>query len=205
MPLLVMIPIAFLPLAWVRGSRSPLFAAANGAFIFTDRATYLEIDGHRAVRDQLAEDIKFAQHVKRTGRSLWYGDGSRAYRVRMYDGWQQVWEGFTRNLFPAFSCKLYILAPTLVYIVIVFVAPPVVALAGRLAGAPWWDFALLPYLLIVALRIAVAAALDRDDPFYALLNPLAWAITCVIAIGSVVKSRTTGATWKGRVYTRNPK
>jgi chlorobactene glucosyltransferase len=202
-PLLVLIPIAFLPLPLVRGSRSPLFAAANGAFLFVDRATYLAIDGHRAVRDQIAEDVKFAQHVKRCGKTLWYGDGSRAYRVRMYDGLGQIWNGFTRNLFPAFSSKLYILAPTLVYIAVVFVLPPIVAFAGWTVGASWWEFALLPYLLIVALRVAVAAILDRDSAAYALLNPLAWAVTIAIAIGSVVKNRSTGASWKGRVYVRN--
>jgi chlorobactene glucosyltransferase len=199
-PLLVVIPLAFLPLPLVRGSRCPLYSAANGTFIFLDRATYLEIDGHVPVRDQLAEDLKFARHVKRSGKTLWYGDGGRAYRVRMYDGPAGIRRGFTRNPFPAFSCKLGVLVPTLAYMAIVFVLPPVLALVGWSIGAAWTWLALVPYLMFVALRIAIALMLGRDSPAYALLNPLAWALVCGMAIESVVKHRNGYIEWKGRVY-----
>ena len=199
-PLLVVIPIAFLPIYMVRGSRLPVFAAANGAFIFLSRRTYFDVDGHRAVRGQLAEDVKFAQHVKRMGKTLWYGDGRRVYRVRMYESLQDIWRGFTRNLFPAFSGKLGILAATLAYLTVVFILPPVLALAGYALGAPWTLLALAPYILIVALRLGIALALRRDTLLSAVLNPLAWSITLAIAVASVVKNRKTGAEWKGRVY-----
>ena len=199
-PLLVLIPVAFLPMFMVRGSKLPVFSVANGAFIFISRDNYFKIDGHRAVRSQLAEDVKFATHVKQEGLSEWYGDGSRAYSVRMYDSLPGIWEGFTRNLFPAFSGKLHILVPVLAYIGIAFILPPLLALAGFALGAAWWPLALTPYLLIVALRLGIIMVLGRDTIDSALLNPFAWCVAVAIAVGSVVKNRKTGATWKGRVY-----
>ncbi len=199
-PLLVLIPVAFLPMFMIRGSKLPVFAAANGAFIFMRRDKYFKIDGHRAVRNQLAEDVKFAAHVKQQGMTEWYGDGSRAYSVRMYDSLAGIWQGFTRNLFPAFSGKLTILVPVLAYICIAFILPPIIALVGITIGAAWWPLALAPYLLIVALRLGIIAVLHRDTVDSALLNPFAWCIAMAIAFGSVVKNRKTGAVWKGRVY-----
>ncbi len=199
-PILVLIPMTFLPLFLVRGSRFPVFAAANGAFLFMRRETYFEIDGHRAVKSQLAEDVKFGQLVKRCGKTIWYGDGNRVYKVRMYENLSEIWQGFTRNLFPAFSSKLQILVPTLIMLLCVFVLPPFLGIAGWMTGAPWALLAAMPYLMFVALRISIALTLERDDILYALLNPLAWSVAIVVAIGSVVKTRKSGASWKGRVY-----
>ena len=77
-PLQYVIIFAFLPSYLIRRSRHHWFAAAHGAFFFLRRETYFDLDGHRAVRQELAEDIKFAQHVKKAGRTLWYG-GRVAY------------------------------------------------------------------------------------------------------------------------------
>jgi chlorobactene glucosyltransferase len=199
-PLLVFIPVVIMPLPLIRGSRSPHFAGANGAFIFLPRDTYLEIDGHRAVRDQLLEDVAFAKHVKRSGKTLWYGSGDRAYRVRMYEDLPQIWHGFTRNLFPAFSSNIVFLTVTLCCCAIVFIFPPLIALLGFLIGAPWTSLALLPYLMIVAVRLGIILALQRDTVDSALLNPLGWMVVVAIAIGSVARHRTLGARWKDRVY-----
>ncbi len=131
-PVQYFIIFAFLPTPLVRLTPHPWFAAANGAFLFLRKETYFAVDGHRAVRAQLAEDVKFAQHVKRRGCSLWYGDGSRVYAVRMYHGLQEVWAGFSKNLFPAFSYNLPLMASVLFAIVCAFVLPPFFAIWGLL-------------------------------------------------------------------------
>ena len=146
-PLQYFIIFAFLPTFLIRHSAHPWFAAANGAFLFLRRETYFDLDGHRAVRQELAEDIKFAQHVKRSGRSLWYGDGSRTYQVRMYHGLAELWAGFTKNIFPAFDKNLPLLTGVLTMLLCVFVLPPFFALWGWAHGRAW---AWLPALTYAA-------------------------------------------------------
>lgn len=200
LPLLAYIPLAFLPVWLVRGSRDHRFSGANGAFLFMTREVYFALDGHRAVRAELAEDIKFAQHVKREGRTIWYGDGRSAYRVRMYQSLGEIWEGFTRNLFPAFSHNLPLMVAVLVMVAAVFVLPVFFAVTGFLAAAPWSWAALGAYFATVAIRLLIALRLFPDDLPLAWLNPLAWLVTIAIAIGSVRLARGPGARWKGRVY-----
>lgn len=200
-PIQYFVIFAFLPTPLIRLTPFPWFAAANGAFLFLKRETYFEVDGHRAVRQQLAEDVKFAQHVKRLGKSLWYGDGSRTYFVRMYDGFSDLWAGFSKNLFPAFSHNLLLLLWVVFALVNLFVLPPLWALWGWQAHAAWTPLPLGTYLALAALRFGLTLRFGRDSGGYALLNPLAWSIVIGIALSSAYRSLSgRGNAWKGRVY-----
>ena len=200
-PLQYMVIFAFLPTFLIRKTSHPWFAAANGAFLFLSRETYFAVDGHRAVRQQMAEDVKFAQYVKRMGKSLWYGDGSRTYRVRMYQGLPEIWAGFGKNLFPAFSHNLPLLLVVLLFLLNVFVLPPFWAIGGMLSGAPWVWLPVASYLCLAGVRLGLTARFGRDTGEYALLNPLAWGIVIGIALNSAYQSLSGhGNRLKGRVY-----
>jgi chlorobactene glucosyltransferase len=198
-PLLVTIPISFLPFFLVRGSRSRVFAAANGAFLFLSKSDYFEIDGHRAVKNELAEDIKFSQLVKQCGKTLSYMDGKNVYRVRMYENLAGIWMGFTRNLFPAFD-NIWLCLLAMFIVLNLYILPLPLAITGYLLAAPWAAIAAATYLLMVASRCLIALSLDRDRLVFAALNPFSWSVAFAIAVGSIIRNRKTGAEWKGRVY-----
>jgi chlorobactene glucosyltransferase len=203
-PLQYFIIFAFLPTPLIRRSRHPWFAAANGAFLFLSRADYLAVDGHRAVRQQLAEDVKFAQYWKRQGRTLWYGDGSRTYAVRMYRGLGEIWAGFSKNLFPAFSGNLPLLLGVLAWLVCVLILPPFFALWGLAEDRPWRWAALAAWLATLGIRWGLTARFNRDAPGYAFLNPLAWGVVVAMALNSIYGSLSKrGNAWKGRVYRKS--
>ncbi len=200
-PIQYFVIFAFLPTPLIRLSPFPWFAAANGAFLFLRRETYFDVDGHRAVRQQLAEDVKFAQHVKRRGKSLWYGDGSRTYFVRMYHGFEELWAGFSKNLFPAFSNNLPLLLWVVFVLLNLLVLPPLWALWGWLTSATWTALPLGTYVCLAALRCGLTLRFGRDSGGYALLNPLAWLLVIGIALSSAYRSLSgRGNAWKGRVY-----
>lgn len=203
-PLQYFIIFAFLPTPLIRGSRHPWFAAANGAFLFLARDTYFALDGHRAVRGQIAEDVKFAQHVKRQSRTLWYGDGSRTYSVRMYHGLAEIWAGFSKNLFAAFGNNLPLLLCVVGQIVCVFVLPPFLALWGWAHGRSWTWLPLATYAGLALVRLGLTARFERDPGSYALLNSLAWGVVAAIALNSAGRTLFgRGTEWKGRVYGKN--
>ena len=200
-PIQYFVIFAFLPTPLIRKTSFPWFAAANGAFLFLRRETYFEVDGHRAVRRQLAEDVKFAQHIKRQGKSLWYGDGSCTYFVRMYDGLDALWAGFAKNLFPAFSHNLALLLWIIFLLLNLFVMPPLWAIWGAMTHAAWTVLPLGTYLGLAAIRLGLTVRFGRDSAGYALLNPLAWSTVIGIALSSAYRSLSgQGNAWKGRVY-----
>ena len=77
--------------------KSPV-AAANGQYLLIARAAYDAIGGHRAVADSLLEDVALARRVKDSGRALRFRYGGDAVRTRMYRSFEQMWEGWTKNL-----------------------------------------------------------------------------------------------------------
>ena len=198
-PLLVVIPMAFLPFALIRGTSLPAFSAANGAFIFMSRHDYFDIDGHRATKHELTEDIKLAQLAKRRGKTLSYLDGRNVYRVRMYTNWAEIYIGFTRILLPAFD-NIWLCLFGIFLVLNVWILPPALAVVELLNQSPLAGFAAATYLAAVAQRALIVVALDRDSVLFAPLNPLEWALAFVIACGSIFRNVTGSTVWKGRHY-----
>jgi glycosyltransferase involved in cell wall biosynthesis len=73
-------------------------AAANGQYLLIRRAVYDEVGGHEAVAGDLLEDVALARKVKGAGRKLAFRMGKGIVRTRMYRGWEQMREGWTKNL-----------------------------------------------------------------------------------------------------------
>jgi glycosyltransferase involved in cell wall biosynthesis len=75
-------------------------AAANGQFLLVRRDAYESIGGHAAVSGEVLEDVSLAQRVKAAGLPLYFAPGADIARVRMYASFDNMWEGWTKNLFP---------------------------------------------------------------------------------------------------------
>ena len=76
-------------------------AGANGQFILLQRAVYAAVDGQRAIRDEVAEDWALARRVKRGGHRLLLADGRAILEARSAAGFQPLWRGFSKTLYPA--------------------------------------------------------------------------------------------------------
>ena len=63
---------------------SQIEAFANGQCIAMQRAAYFTIEGHKSVRDQVLEDVRFAEVVKRKGMAVQVRPAAWAFRVRLY-------------------------------------------------------------------------------------------------------------------------
>jgi chlorobactene glucosyltransferase len=74
-------------------------AIANGQFMLFPRRPYDLIGGHAAVRDEVAEDLVFAQHVKRAGLALRIRGAEDDLATRMYRSLGDLVAGWSKNLF----------------------------------------------------------------------------------------------------------
>lgn len=87
---------AVFPLDRVNDPRSPL-AMANGQCILIRRELYMAVDGHRAIRNSVLEDVHLAQLVKGRGARLAVVGGPALLRVRMYTSLAEISEGLRKN------------------------------------------------------------------------------------------------------------
>ena len=73
-------------------------AAANGQFLMIEREAYFAVDGHRGVGRSVLEDVDLAHAVKRSGKGIWFRYAPDALSTRMYFGFNDMVEGWTKNL-----------------------------------------------------------------------------------------------------------
>ncbi len=73
-------------------------AAANGQYLLIKRVTYDAIGGHAAIASSLLEDVALALAVKQSGKRIFFRYGGDQVRTRMYRSFDQLREGWTKNL-----------------------------------------------------------------------------------------------------------
>ena len=72
--------------------------AANGQYILVRRAAYDAVGGHAAVATEILEDVALARLFRKAGHRVYFRYGGDAVRTRMYRNWDQLCEGWTKNL-----------------------------------------------------------------------------------------------------------
>ncbi|MBS1815217.1 MAG: glycosyltransferase [Acidobacteria bacterium] len=84
-------------------------AAANGQFLLVKREPYFEIGGHRAVADQVLEDVALARKMKRR-HAIRLRYAPEAVSARMYRSFGEMWTGWTKNLALLFGNPMFLAA-----------------------------------------------------------------------------------------------
>jgi len=184
---------ARLPARWLR-----MLGAANGQCLFFTRAAYERLGGHWARRDHLVEDVAFGRAVAERmgeGMRLWNCEALSFSTVRMYRSLGETWEGFTKNIWPAFEGRHGGFLLVGVWQAAVFLYP-FLALCGP---AAWRPYALAEVGLIYAIRLLLTVRF-RTSWRGALLHPLGHALALAIGLNSWRRSAGDGVLWKGRRY-----
>ncbi|MFI7023558.1 glycosyltransferase [Micromonospora sp. NPDC049900] len=197
-PLLQWLWLTFLPLRAMERSPRPSLAAAGGQFLVVDRAGYLRAGGHAAVADRVLEDIELARAVKRSGGRIALADGSRLAACRMYDDWPQLRDGYTKSLWATFGHPLAA-AVVMCLLLLLYTAPPLVAVGALLAGAPVVAaLALSAYLLGVVGRVVSARATGGRAWPDALGHPVSVAVLGWLTVRSYHLRKRRRLSWRGR-------
>ncbi len=96
----------------VRDQNSEI-VAANGQYILVRRDSYESVGGHAAVGNQILEDVALARLFRDAGKHVCFRYGADAVRTRMYRNWQQLREGWAKNLEPLFRQSEFLMYQTL--------------------------------------------------------------------------------------------
>ena len=171
-------------------------AAANGQFLMMRRDVYDAIGGHSTVAGEVLEDVALAMRVKAAGQRIWFGSGKGIVRVRMYRSFQEMWQGWRKNLYRLMG------------------GTPWAVFREMEANLPWIPFLLLvaglkyPFLLFLGVLFLIARQtsygldLARNQYRFSFIFYYVPAVALYVAVlWASYRSHVNGRIqWKGREY-----
>ncbi|HEX4439238.1 MAG TPA: glycosyltransferase [Thermoanaerobaculia bacterium] len=204
--LLPYVPASFFlgPGALLNSDLQKRWAVGAGAGMLMRRGAYERAGGHEAIRSSVIDDLHLALNVRRSGGRCRIARADDRMSLRMYRGYREVRDGFTKNIAWVFDGVTgVLLALSTLLSIAAYVLPPAVlaaALFGAsvsradvvLAAAGWGG--------MVAARLGMAAAL-RYPLWAAFTQPLmALAWTEIIVRSFVRRFLRREVEWRGRRY-----
>lgn len=180
------------PFARVADPSSRVAAAAGGCML-ARRSALARIGGFHAIRGELIDDCSLAARIKEGGPiRLDLADDSIS--LRPYDDWESLWNMIARSAYTQLHYSPWMLAGATLGMILTYLAPPVLALAG---GAALWPAWLAWILMAVSYRPMLREY--RQPAWLAPLLPL----TALFYLGATLDSARRywlrrGGQWKGR-------
>ena len=183
--------------------------AGIGGFFLIRRTLLDRVGSYEALKDEVMEDVRLAEWVKRSGGRLLIDRARALVSTRMYRTFGEMWECSTKNWFSGVNFSFPFALLCVVSMYLIAVVPPLIAVAAVIAMASGADAsalfnpAALSWLLQV-LIMAIASRHSEVNPLYALLCPLGLAVNYAMLFDSGLRITTgRGVTWKGRrIYDR---
>ncbi|RAJ56123.1 hopene-associated glycosyltransferase HpnB [Streptomyces sp. Amel2xB2] len=181
------------PFGRVNRPRSRTAAAAGGCVLLRSEAA--ERAGiPESIRGAVIDDVTLARAVKRAGGGrIWLGLADGVESVRPYDRLPQLWRMVARSAYAQLGNSPLVLLGTVAGLTLVYLVPPVTALAGSPVGAAAWAVMALTYVPMLRYY--------RQPPWHAPALPVTAALYLLMTLDSAVRHhRGRGAAWKGRTY-----
>jgi hypothetical protein len=172
-----------------------------GAFVLIRKDIYQAAGTHEAVRDQILEDMKLAQILKRQGRRIWLTYTHDLTSTRMYDSFRELWQGLSRLSFPLLHYSIAWLMIAWFAAIIGVLVPRMVTAIGFCQFDGPLSIAGIALCLFSRGAIQPVFTVVRVRSSYAWLLPLAAILYCLAATRAAVRHFTgKGLAWKQRVY-----
>ena len=178
-------------------------AAANGQFLLVERGAYFQVGGHRAVGKSILEDVDLAFNVKRaTAKNIRGGIRFRyapdALSARMYNGFRDMAEGWTKNLVLLFPHALSLAAWRMLDVLLLLL-PFALLLFPYLV---WWQRVVILLLWVRTLfRFYSRVARSNFGVADCAIAPLALPLFIFLLVRSWTGHNLTHqVAWKGREY-----
>lgn len=199
-PLIHVVLLGYLPMAGMRWTRHPGFAAACGQLIVARRDAYLASGGHDAIRASRHDGVTLPRAFRRAGFKTDLFDATELATCRMYQGMTEVWKGFGKNATEGMATPIGL--PIWTVLLLGGHVLPVAALVLTLLGyaSELMPAAILATGLIFGTR-ALLALRFRQDPRSVAIAPLGIAALLAIQYDALWRARSgRPAEWRGRLY-----
>ena len=188
-PVMNYILLSLLPLLFVRISPFTSHSAANGQFMFFDANIYRELLPHKKFKNSPVEDINISRYYKKNGVKVACIAASRNISCRMYHGFKDAVNGFTKNILMFFGNSA-----------IVAVLFWLITTLGFIPVALYDIQALWLYLAVIILTRVFISSTSRQNMF----KNLVFMITQHFVMGFIIfraigiRYKKGNYQWKGR-------
>lgn len=179
-----------LPLFW-RKVRHPAFAAANGMNVLVERVSYDDVGGHAAIHNSLIDDIDLCRQFKRRKKVTSLVQVSPYITCDMYATNEEVWNGFSKNVFKGMNEAVGIALYFFLYYGV-----QLSAFVFLLIRPDWVSLGASLFVLLARLAIDL-----KSGGRYFWLHPFSLVAYLLLLTSAVVRKwRRKPITWKGRMY-----
>ncbi|MFW9923349.1 MAG: glycosyltransferase [Candidatus Thorarchaeota archaeon] len=179
---------------------------ASGQYMLFKRKDYEKIGGHETIKGSIVDDFSLARVVKVQLGRLYYLDGSKLVKTRMYpDSAKQCWNGWKKCLYPGTKVTTgKRITGALLWYLWALATPVAIVLTSLYTSWPFIVAACLSYLFCcLTVYLYWRKRGDQIWVLYVFL-PVTVIIFCVLlgvsALEMIIKKETV---WRGRVYTPN--
>ncbi|MDA0703950.1 MAG: glycosyltransferase [Proteobacteria bacterium] len=186
------------PFPRVNDPRSGIAAAAGGCMLV--RASALEtVGGIAAIRGAIIDDCALAAALKPKG-PIWLGLAEDHRSLRPYEGLGGLWQMVARSAFAQLRHSWLLLIGTVLGMVLLYLAPPVLGLWSLVEG---WGFAATAGLAAWAIMAATLVPTLRlyGRPLWeGFLLPVSGLLYTAMTVDSAIAHASgRGGAWKGRI------
>ena len=189
-PLMHYVLINLLPLRLILlVKKQASVAAASGQFMLFDAPVYHNYQWHKVVRDKVVEDVEIMKAIKAHGYN---GEGLLANGMiscRMYTGYAEALNGFSKNFMAAFN---YSIPMFVIYLTLIIGGPLLILYTGSL------QLSIFMIGLIMLSRVMISFLSGQNVLLNLLLHPLQMLSLLIIGVKSIQKHVTKTTEWKGR-------
>ncbi len=196
------------PLAKVNDPNNSV-ATANGMFFIISRHAYEKIGGHCNVKNLAVEDIGIGKRVKAEGLGILFANGKNLLKTKMYSGFSEVLDGWTRILCGAMNYKLskvlrYLMMHILVSLPSFVIATILYSVSAREIWPNFWF--LLPTACLIQMSISsslflVQIGLSKKYSAYVALGNLMLIWMFAVMVKKILLR--DALQWRGTTYQRN--
>lgn len=188
-PLMHYILINLLPIRLVYLAKNPAFAAASGQFMLFDAAQYRQHRWHKQVQHKIVEDVEIMRLVKTEGLKGEALLANGMISCRMYTGYKDAINGFSKNFLAAFN-----------YSIIGFLLYLTVIIGGPLLVIATLNLQLIVFMcgIIMLTRSMISLLSNQSNGLNTFLHPVQMFNMAVIGYYAIQKHLTKTTVWKGR-------
>lgn len=180
----------------------PFMVVVNGQFMLFRREAYEKIGGYKAIRNNVVDDVMLGRNIKANGLCWRLVNGANRVFCRMYHNFGDVWQGFSKGLFPSFDYNLLLFLPAILGLGIIFVEPIGLRLLTFIGYSLPSDLLILVdgSILLAMVLWTLFYAWLKISPYAAIFYPAAVVLAVAIGLNSIYISFAGKSRWKGRPY-----
>lgn len=193
-------------------------AFALGPFILIKHSVFDKIGGYKKIRGKIADDVEMAKLLKESGFKIGLAKAYDMMKLRMYEKFKDIWEGWSKNIFMGLVQKreiqskgrqmlILLIGLFVVFEMIVFPILGVIVslyVFFILEISFWYSivvFSLCVWIISLIIQAYVHKKYSIGNPIFSPLYFIGGIITMGIFLNSAVKTLSgSGVKWKGRTY-----